>query len=724
MFKIWQLALRSGSALIAAGLALSGFGSAYAQEGTDVIELDPIVLEAIKRFTTEEELPISTQVLTEKTIPPSARDPVADIARQTPGTNYMDFGRFGESYLTMRGIATLGSPLNPLDNTVGFSVDGVPWTLSSLGVPLLDVDHVEVLEGPQGTIFGRNAAGGAINIVSRPADGESQRRIDAEIGTDGHAFLQGTLGGWIIPDAVAGRGVLRWNEFDGDIPNTIAGGTEGGSKIGAARGALRFTPDETLTIDVSGSYSHDDRHDSAFLWLESPDFPESGSDIMPENERENLFGTVKVAKELDNVTLTSVTGYQDVDYSNWVDFTDTYFLGAAGYPSFATNDPTIDKYLTDEGERIFNQELRVNSNAGSAWQWVLGANYLHSDYSGHRTVNSTYWPIPGGITDNRIESQTFAAFGDVAVPIDSKWEISGGLRLAHDEQTFDGQYDRDGTGSFYPTVPSYSQDDRFSDTYLTGRMALSYKWSDDITTYVSAARGYSSGGFEKASTYAAFGTPSVPFEPAKVWTYELGAKAALSAKLRLNAAFFYNDAKDGQLSGFDPLTYEVYFANQDYQSYGLKAGFDATLVDGLDVSAVFSLIEASIGNVETGSRAEAAGAVEGNDVPQIPAFAASLGASYRFDAGIVALPGNFLLQANYQYVGERAADVANSVELEGYNMVDAKIGWEGEHLSIYAFGRNLLDERPLSYAYALTGGVTGAYVGRGRIVGIGMSTEW
>lgn len=722
MFKIWRLA--PGLALTAAALTLGGSGGAMAQDETEVFELDPIVIEAIKRFATDDQLPISTQVLTEKTLSPSARDPVADIARQNPGTNYLDFGRFGESYLTMRGIATLGSALNPLDNTVGFSVDGVPWTLSSLGVPLLDLDHVEILEGPQGTIFGRNAAGGAINVVSRPADGESQARIDAEIGTDGHAFVQGTLGGWVIPDVVAGRAVVRWNEFDGDIPNTIAGGTEGSSKIGAARGALRFTPDETLTIDVSGSYSQDDRHDSAFLWLESPDFPESGSDILPENERENLFGTVKVAKELDSVTLTSVTGYQDVNYSNRVDFTDTYFLGAAGYPSSATNNPTIDKYLTDENERIFNQELRVNSNPGSAWQWVLGANYLYSDYSGHRTVNTTGWPIPGGITDNDIESQTFAAFGDVAVPLGSKWEISGGLRLAHDEQSFNGDYNRGDTSSYALTLPSYSQSDSFSDTYLTGRMALSYKWTEDITTYVSAARGYSSGGFEKASTYAAFGAPSVPFEPAKVWTYELGAKAALSPNLRLNAALFYNDARDGQLSGFDPQTFEVYFANQDYQSYGLKAGFEATVMEGLDIFGVFSLIEAEIGDVEAGSKAAAAGAVEGNDVPQIPAFAASIGASYRFDAGFVALPGNFLVQANYQYVGERASDIANSFELEGYNMVDAKIGWEGEHLSIYAFGKNLLDERPLSYAYALTGGVTGVYVGRGRVVGIGMSTEW
>ncbi len=690
----------------------------------DIVEettvLDTIVITSRKREEADVTLPVTTIVLTPEQVPQQSLDPAAEIARETPGTNFVDYGRFGESYLTMRGVATLGPALNSLDNTVGFSVDGVPTSLFGLNAPLLDVERIEVLEGPQGTTFGRNALAGSINVVSTPVDGERQIKLDAGIGPEGYGFVQGTLGGWIAPGVVAGRGVIRFENFDGDIPNVIIGGNDGGARIGAARGALRFTPDDTLTIDLTASYSHNENSDPSNILLEVPDFPLSGADIRPFNEQDIATGTATITKEFDFATFTSVTSFQNIRVNSDNDFSDSLLYGAYfGVPPSYFDNPASDNMRFRDSENIFNQEFRLNSQDDSPWDWVIGANYFRSDLSVHHDMETDYWPTLNGVIDNDVTSQTIAVFGDVSVPLGQKWEVSAGLRLAHDRQELKGDYVSNG---FPGTIPQFSQEDSFSDTYLTGRMALSYFWTDTIMSYASVARGYSSGGFMSTTPYAPYGIATTAFQPATSWTYEVGAKAEVTPDVRLDASLFFNDVKDGQLSAFDVSTLSVYFASQDYQSYGFQANATATLMDGLDLTGGFSIIQSELVNVTTESAAS--GAVDGNKAPQVPAFAATVGLSYFFDAEQYGIPGAFSASANYQYVGTRYSDVSNSVELEAYHIVNLRLDWQKDNFDVYAFANNVLDERPVTYAAELTPGVSAAYVGRGRVMGVGMSVEW
>lgn len=699
-----------------------------AQESEEVTVLDPIIITGRKRDETESRLPMSAKVLTAEEVPASTLDSAAVIARQAPGTNFTDLARFGDSYLTMRGVATLGAAQNPLDSTVGFSVDGIPTSLSGLNAPLLAVERIEVLHGPQGTTFGRNALGGAINVVSRPADGEREYRLDAEVGTDGHRFIQGTAGGWIIPGTVAARGVLRLQNFDGDIPNVIIGGTDGGAQIGAARGSVRFTPDDTLTIDISGGFSRNRRHDPSNILLEAPGFPVSGADYRPFNQQDIAHGSVTIAKDLDFARFTSTTSYQDVGLKGDNDYSDSLLFGAiTGLPPSFFNNPGLDYFRTDEREKVFNQELRLNSHEDAPWQWVVGASYFRSDYSYKRDMSNpligallpSLGVLTNGTIDNDITSQTIAVFGDASVPFGDGWEVSGGLRLAHDRQEIDGRYISNG---FPGTIPSFSQSGSISDTYLTGRLALSYRWSDDIMMYGSVARGYASGGFEKGTNYAPVGIATPPFAPATSWTYEVGAKAQITDALRVNAALFYNDVKDGQLSVFDPGTLSLFYANQDYRSYGFEANAVAEVANGLELTGGFAIIRSELVNVTPASLA--AGAAEGNRVPQVPSFAATLGVNYRFDAENIGIPGEFLASASYQFVGERYADVANLGKMDGYHIVNARLGWERDNFSVYAFANNLLDERPVFYSLPAAPGASAAYVGRGRVLGFGTSIKW
>lgn len=704
-------------------LAVLGLaGPAFAQSAGETIQLDTITITATKRPQADANLPMATTVLTPEAVPPSSLDPIADVARQSPGTNFMDFGRFGESYMTMRGVGTLGTALNSLDSVIGLSVDGVPTTLSAISSPFLDVERIEVLRGPQGTTFGRNAFAGAINVVSTPADGKREFRIDAEAGTHGHGFVQGTAGGWLIQDKLAGRASVRIQNFNGDIPNVVIGGKEGGARLGAARGTLRFTPDDTLTVDITGGYTRDTRHNSAFILREQPNYPTSGADIRPQNRQEIAHGSLKLSKRFEPFVLTSTTSYQDIKLSNLGDFTDSLlFSKATGFPAFVFNNPFADKIYYQDRERIFNQEIRLNSHEGSPVQWVVGASYFRSDYQTDRVQSTAFSPTLNGTFNNKITSETIAAFADATVPLGRGFELSGGLRLAHDRQKFRGNYLSNG---FPGTVPSLIQRNDFDDTYLTGRLALSYHWTDKIMSYVSAARGYASGGFEKTATYAGFGLLSTPFRPAKSWTYELGTKAEIADGVRVNAALFYNDVKDGQLTGFDPATFLPFLTNQAFRSYGVEGSVTARLAEGLELSAGGAWVKSRIVDVTLASLVS--GVSAGNEVPQVPTFTANAALSYRVAAAPLGLPGYFNARAEYQFVGSRYSDVQNSpgAKLEAYHIVNGQIGWEKDNFKVYAFGRNLLDERPLSYGFTYAPGATVAYVGRGRVIGVGTTVTW
>jgi iron complex outermembrane receptor protein len=697
----------------------------FAQEGQEV-HLETIVITSRKRSETEEKAPVSATVIEADQIPASTLDSVAEIAKRSPNVNFIDYSRFGENFVNIRGVSTLGSPLNSLDSTVGFAVDGVPTSILGFSPPLLDVERIEVLRGPQGTTFGRNSLAGTINVVSRPADGERELRLDTEYGTNGHAYLQGTAGGWIVPDKVAGRGVVRLQSFDGDVPNPYLGEDLGSAQIGAARGALRFTPDDSWTIDISGTYSRDDRANPAYILYDTPDFPISGEDVEPEQLRTIGQGTINISKELENVTLTSTTSYQQTDIHNNADFTDSFFFGAiTGLPPDLLFNPAADKVMTSEAESLFNQEFRINSSEASDWQWVLGASFLHADYEMHREAGTVFVPVFNGTFDNKLKSSTYAVFGDTTVPLGERWEVSGGLRLAHDRQSFVGDYV---TNGFPGTVPTFHQEGEVSDTYLTGRAALSYHWSDDITSYGSISRGYSSGGFEKAGTYAPFGIASPPFLPAKGWTYELGTKAQVTEKVALRSAIFYNDISDGVLSGFDPNTFQVFATNQDFRSYGAELGGSFEITDGLQFTAGVGYTKTEM--VDVGALAKLAGAAEGNAVPQVPAWTATFGLDYVVPGENFGMSGEFKANLNYQFVGSRYSDLANREKMPEYHMVNARIGWENERWGVHAFVNNLLDERPLSFKASLprladpTQYVTGVYLTRGRVAGIGASVKF
>lgn len=673
-------------------------------EGGDTIVLEPVTVTALKRKENPQKMASSVTVIEGDGMTSNAMDSGAAITRAAPNFYFGSVSIPGQDFTLMRGIGPLGQPSNSLDNSVGYATNGVGT--SSFGFPpnLLDVDRVEILRGPQGTLFGRNAMGGMVNVVTREADGEKELKIAGELGTEGHHIAEVAGGGWLSEDVLAGRVAARLQSLDGDITNNITGKDEGNVDMGAIRGSLRFTPTDDLMVDFVAGYDKDERNGNFLLYAEHPDFPISGQDREPINERERWEATATVEKAFDPFIFTSVTNVQKFDLFADNDLADELLFPAVGFG----NPPRgADRNLQNQDELVFNQEFRLNSPENAKVSWVAGINYFRSDYDSFRDQNSSYSPYSSGKFDTEIDSQTIAAFGDISVPVWEKLTVSGGLRLAHDKQEFSTSYL---TNGFAGTAASYSQDSEIDDTYLTGRAALSYEWTDQVMTYASVARGYTSGGYERLALNSAVGADVVPFDPSKSWAYEVGAKTTwLDDRIDLNISAFYNDVTDGQLVHFIVGPPNIFsFLNQDYETYGFEVETRASITDKLTIGGGIGVTQTKIKDPVQ------ADIKEDNAVPNVPKFTANVNIAYNFYEG-------FYAAGQYQFVGDREMDVQNNAELDAYHMVNGRIGWSEEDINLYVFSNNLLDERPEYFGSRYNANAHTLTVGPGRVVGVGFS---
>lgn len=677
--------------------------SGAAKVRTNADALDIVVVTARKTIEDEKDVPASITVLDPKLLATTPFDPGAAIARNAPNVQWVNRAT-GQQFFSVRGISALGTPVNYADGTVAFSIDGVPNSLMSASNLLLDVDRVEVMRGPQGTLWGSNALGGAINVVTRQPDGTRDIHANAEIGTNGYRQGEVVVGGNILPDTLDGRIAMRIGHQDGDIRSMVTDDL-GQRDIVALRGGIRFTRFDRTVITLTGSYLRDQGNAPFYLVRDTPDFPISGTLTEPRSVTTQRGVTLKIEREFDAFHFTALSAYQHNELESRTDNADKLLYDQLGFPAFSAVG------RLDDRETIFSQELRLNSLAGSAIRWVVGASIVRSE--GRRTcVSAQCAPAPyfdAIAMDTDLDSTALGLFGDVSIPFARRWAFSIGGRLNHDDITL-----RRGNSL---GIADLTGANATSQTYPTGRMALSYRWSDQVNAYVSLARGHAT------RTYPLFGYPvkgvvADPYPAATGWTYEGGVKTRLlDGRLELDASIFHNDLRNGVLSYVDPALGAFRTTYQDYRTSGFELQGRMLVVRGLTLTGSVGYTHGRLGANGANVRA-----VAGKAVPNTPSWTAAGGVQYAVSARAVHLPGSFSLGAQYQFTGSRPADVANSFDLKPNHNVDARMGWknDGGDLEIYVFGRNILDQRTETYG-ALFLGVETVAVGTGRILGLGVT---
>lgn len=701
------------------------------------VQLDEITVTARKRPERVWDIPFSVDVQAQPKLDEKRVTDAPSALRDVGGASIATFGDRSNSFVVMRGVAPILSPLSPDDSTVLTFVDGAPLPIGASNSAYLDLQRVEVLKGPQSTLFGRNTTGGAINVIPALPTFTPEGYLRGEYGTDNMHRLEGVVSGPIAPGKVAGRFAFRRSGADGYIDNAF-GPPLGSDASWSGRASLLFTPTDRTTWTVSASV--EDAKDKPVYYMLSPGPRIAGQDRAVDDRRIGSFVS-KFEHAFDSFMFTSQTAYADYKNRNEYVYGDAFLMSAtnATYgisrpPSFYSN-AALNFNVWDKKESRFTQEIRFTSAADAPVAWLLGAVY-YEDRADYFNVTDQFGLAFG--TASRSGSRTFkldtkgqAVFGEVTYPVFDKLKWSIGARAAHEDKQFQGEY----FGGIFTTVgavPYLYEEGTRGFSFWTGRTGLTYEWTDQFMSFANVSRGYKSGGFGTLNTQAYRGIPRQPYESAEVLTYELGGRLSLlNNRLRMSGALFFNDVKDEQILSYDPRTYATLSLNIDTQSKGFEVDAAYQVNDRWEISGGLAYTDARLRNVSALVTATQPGIKDDNRLPNVPEWTAKAAVGYRAPASEWGLGGSFanshiVGRVGYNYIGERYTDAANFGPLGAVHLVSARLGIDWGRAEAYVFGENLLDQKymTVNQYFTLPPTVFGASYARGATVGAGASVRF
>ncbi len=707
-------------------LAVERTAQAQTTPDAPVTVLEPLDVTARKIKESQQDAPLSVTAVGAKNLQDRRIDDVETLLREVPNVGFSSLGDGRSTFLSIRGIGPMSQPLGYDDTSVVTYVDGVPQPLFGSDLRIFDAERVEVLRGPQGTVFGRNAQGGAINIITRPPGDRFEASARGEVGTDWYRLGQLSVSGPLIDGKLAGRLTASYSGVNGDVTNTAPGfGKIGDTENGAFRGSLVATPGADTKLTLSFFGQRDRNHPSNFLLRKQADFPAVALDPRGYIHRDVAGVSLTATHDFGNVVLTSVTAFNHYDYKSLSNNSEALtFSCVFGLPvGFFL--PGTDFSTYDERFNSVYQEGRLNSAADSRVTWVAGATFYHDNFKLDSYYQSPFFISTNGWRNHRYRTNSYAVFGEATVPVPGVegLKVSAGLRYTHDDKHFDARYTSNG---FAGTVPSFRQKGSLGFDLVTGRVAVSYDISAQSMVYASVSRGAKSGGFPNFTNNAPTGLADQPYKKSTSWTYELGTKnRLLGGRAFVNAALFLNNVKDQNLFALDSASFTFVPKPLDTRSYGAEIELGYRLMPGLDLFGSAGYTHATVRNVSA-DVAASSGAKNGNRVPSTPRFTTSLSLQYRGVATWLGLPDsiNVFGLAQHQFIGARAADVGSHFRLSAYHIVNAKVGLEFDRFSVYVFGQNLADDRPQYIGLFYGPGAEAVTVGHGRVVGVGAQVRF
>ncbi|RDJ00383.1 TonB-dependent receptor [Dyella solisilvae] len=693
--------------------AQGGQTSASASSAT---QLGTVIVTANKRTERLQDVPMGVSVMAGPQLERQNATSFSDYATQIPGLNTISTGE-GQTQLVLRGVTSGSGQPNA---AVGTYIDDTPfgsstvYALGSLLTPDIDpydLQRIEVLRGPQGTLYGSNTLGGLLKFVTTPPD---TTQASARIGVGSSTVDQGgtgyaahaTVNLPLVPNTLA----LRVNVYDRRDPGYIDNVTTGQSNVNqadvsGARAQLLWTPTDKVSVNFSTLAQN----------LSSDGGANSGVDIDP-NTLEPIYGDNKQARAASTGEMK--LKYRLYDLAVNADFGWAKLVSNTSYGTLGLNENTdvTDAYgpllnplfgLENGGYSIrqpvnmkkATQELRLQSPQEQLLEWRVGLFYTHERSTDSQSVLSfdanTGAPIAlPTLADLSIGPALFtewAGYGDVTWHATDKLSVLVGARYSYDKTS----YTQSGTGLL-------TGDSQFStngtDRPVTYLLNPSYKFSDDLMAYVRIASGFRPGG-PNVGVPPGLGAPET-FGPDKLVSYEIGLKSLmLNQRMSVDVDAFYIDWRKIQLAetagGFS-------FLGNGGKAYskGLEANWRYTPVAGLTLWANTTYTQAEL------AADTPPGGVYGNkgdSLPYVPKWNVNVGADYNF-----ALGGGWsgFVGGNFSYVGERKSDFntvpAPQFSLPSFSSIDVHTGLNIDKWSFGLYGKNLANKRGITAMSGLT----------------------
>lgn len=660
-------------------------------------DLSAVTVNARLSSERPQDIPFGLSVINASSIENGRLVDVESALRRTPGVDVNSYGGGNDANIRIRGVGSLNQ-VSMDDGSVALNMDGVAMSARHASLATFDVDSIEVLKGPQGTLFGRNSEAGAVNVTSRRPTWDTEGYLRVEGGQDGQQLAEGAVGG-ALSDQVAGRVAVRYSSFDSWVKNAQDGRPMVEPNDLAVRGSLLWKAgsDTRVLLILEGQNT---KHYTGMEVLR-PFGRTARLDFTPgvfdDNYKRLRRNSIEVDHDLENSRITSITGYTDAAFRGTKGYDRTINNALYGFP--------LEYLVTDSSrERVASQDLRWSSLPGADTFWVTGANVSHSD----RSFDSLY-RSNGNFQQRDFKTDSYALYGETTIPLSASWKVTAGARYTQDRKDYDGHYTAAGQ-----TVPDSR---RVSDNYLTGRVALSYELNAQTHLYVLEARGHKSRGFNDYSTQP---SDSRPYRPAQVDTHEVGIKyQSADHRLSLNGAVYVNEVKDDHLLGYDFNTLAVSTVNANTRSKGAEVEGSWSPGYGLRFDAGLTYIDAKITSPAFGVSGGDVNA--GNRIPDVPYWSGNLGVAWHHDlASFWRIPDPALnIELNYRRVGARPADAQNHFDLRAYNKVDMRVGLQSGQSEFYVWADNLTNAHYDLYGNYSSPTVSTGMPARGRTFGVG-----
>jgi iron complex outermembrane recepter protein len=689
-------------------------------------QLEEILVTAQKRAESAQDVPITISAFSANQLENSGFDNLSDLTMMSPS---MQFGNFGPiAFVTMRGIGNENTTAGG-DPGVAVHLDGI-----YMGRPVaslfsaFDTERVEILRGPQGTLYGRNATGGSINLVTKKPDDEFGGEVDVTYGDYDWLRFRGALN---IPlsDTAAARIVVFKEDRDGYTQNSVAGGTEANDADNTGvRAHLSFDLGDNGSLLLSASHIDSGGVGSKPELREA--FPGSttgqnlagppgfafnprgpfsgipagnnyiinrGTGEVAVNDLTPFLEAKNVAESQDNtLTLLSATfewNFENISFKSITGYVESEFESHADEDYSALD--LAELVLTEEAQQ-FSQEFQLLSNNDGPFQWIAGLYYFKEDatrqsrfFRSRYDVFATTFGVESGFDiGGQVDSESVAVFGQGTYSLSDTLSLTAGLRYTDDEKV--------GTNlGFQFRGRPYADPVGDSWDELTYRLALDWRMSDNVMLFGSFSTGYKSGGINQVAALSLGATTAI-YDPEFVDAIELGIKSTLlDGRLQLNTSIYHNKYEDLQFQIFGLAGPEAFNA-EGATVKGLEVELRAALTDTLMIDASLGLTDSAFdAQVINGAQ------IDGNQVQRTPDTTYSLGLTNDWALGD---GSGIRLRLEYSYTDDifytafnRTAGFATpggNDLAEDYSNLNARLFWfsADEKWTVEASITNLTDE--------------------------------
>lgn len=757
-------------------------GAAHAQDAQEVqARSDEIVVTAQRRAESLTDVPLSVSAFDQEAVETRGVTDFTQLASSVPSMQFEEVQSQRNARIVIRGISA-DTRFPGSESAVGVIVDGVNLSgVSGLAFDLADIERVEVLRGPQGTLYGRNTAAGVVNIFTTAPGDDFEAGVTAEFGNYDHVLARGYVRGPLIEGTLSASLSFIAANRDGFETMSNTGEDVNNRDTIGARAQLRWTPTAQWVVRLIGEYLEDEMalqrgQDDA---LEPVDRRLDNVVYRPDADRE-IWGVALTAER----SFTSGLNFRSITSRRWYETNEADSNFAVAGMSF------VDRLNTEESNE-FTQEFQLRSGDEGRLDWVVGAFFLDQqlDFDGAYDVNidgiyatlfgpsaAFFFGAPGDLAGDAtffggtcalvapacegvvpalvqwdFDTQSAALFGQLGLDLTDRLKLTLGARASWEERDF-RYYSAENAA--IPALPGFLPNgvvfiagqgnpdfgaplpyaDSIEEENTTARISITYALNDDNNIYVSVAQGSKAGNFYGnvlgVSDANSNGTNDfvefLEIAPESSWNYEIGAKGRIGP-VRYAAAAYFIDYTDLQTQRVLPLgvsSIQV-LGNADAEIYGAELELSASLTEALSLTLALGYNQSEFTDY---ANCAVAGAVfvdcTGNELVYAPETTAALGLDYRQPIG-GDLEVTAWIGANYR--GEQFYDVTNDPDLRGddVTLLDAAfgLGRQDRLWNVALWGRNLTDE---DYAAFLAPDLVGTNttLGAPRTYGVRLSARY